>query len=140
MKKSVLILFAILLAGVQFSRAQEQHNGSGKVTIYQDEKMVKLSDLYKEVNQRDPSFDGFRVQIFFDSGNNSKNRATEALETFQEKYSEIKAYLSFKQPYYRIRVGNFRTRSEAIGFQKRIQADYPNAFTVKDRILFSEQD
>jgi hypothetical protein len=80
------------------------------------------------------------LQIFFDSGNNSKNRATDALAAFQEKFPNVTAYLSFKQPNYRIRVGNFRTKSEAIGFQKSIQADYPNAFVVRDKILFSEMD
>jgi hypothetical protein len=140
MKQSVILILVIILTTVQFSFAQENRHSQGKVTVYQDERMTAITERYKDVNRRDPSFDGYRIQIFFDSGNNSKNRATEALSAFQEKYPDVKAYLSFKQPYYRIRVGNFRTKSEAIGFQKKIQGDYPNAFTVKDRILFNETD
>lgn len=140
MNKNLLILLACLLGVAKLTTAQESGTRSGKVTIYQDEKITALALKYKEVNQRDPAFDGYRLQIFFDSGNNSKSRATDALAAFQERYPDVKAYLSFKQPYYRIRVGNFRTKSEAIGFQKKIQADYPNAFVVKDRILFSEMD
>ncbi len=140
MKKTLLLVSAILLVAVNFSTAQDANHKTGKITVVQDEKLTSLTQKYKEVNQRDPSFDGYRLQIFFDSGNNSKNRATDALAAFQEKFPNVKAYLSFKQPNYRIRVGNFRTKSEAIGFQKSIQSDYPNAFVVRDKILFSEMD
>jgi len=140
MNKTFFSVYAIVLLLVNFSFAQNADNKAGKITVIQDNRLTSLTEKYKEVNHRDPSFDGYRLQIFFDSGNNSKNRATDALAAFQEKYPNIKAYLSFKQPNYRIRAGNFRTKSEAIGFQKSIQSDYPNAFVVRDKILFSEMD
>ncbi|HOW30815.1 MAG TPA: SPOR domain-containing protein [Bacteroidales bacterium] len=140
MKPFLFALLISLACCVQVVSAQEQQPVKGKITVYQDERLPLLTQRYKEVNNRDPFFDGFRIQIFFDSGNNSKSKATSALADFQEKHPDIKAYVSFKQPYYRIRIGNFRTKSEAIGFQKKIQADYPNAFIVKDRIAFSEMD
>jgi hypothetical protein len=140
MKKIFVLVCAISGLAVNYSIAQETEHSSGKITVIQDSKLITLTEKYKEVSQEDPSFDGYRLQIFFDSGNNSKNKATDALSSFQEKYPDVKAYLSFKQPNYRIRVGNFRTKSEAYGFKKSIQADYPNAFVVRDKILFSEMD
>ncbi|HPT14059.1 MAG TPA: SPOR domain-containing protein [Bacteroidales bacterium] len=140
MNKTFFSVLAIVLLLVNFSFAQNADHKAGKITVIQDNRLTSLTEKYKEVNRRDPSFDGYRLQIFFDSGNNSKYRATEALTAFQEKYPNVKAYLSFKQPNYRIRAGNFRTKSEAIGFQKSIQSDYPNAFVVRDKILFSEMD
>jgi hypothetical protein len=35
-----------------------------------------------------------------------------------------------------VRVGNFRTKSEALSLQQRIRKNYPNAFIVKDMIQF----
>jgi hypothetical protein len=56
------------------------------------------------------------------------------LSRFSGQYPEIRAYLSFKEPYYRVRVGDFRTRLEAEGFMKSVKTEYPNAFATADKI------
>lgn len=94
----------------------------------------QLVEKHIYLNQHQSTLDGWRVQIFFDSGANSKKRATEILNRFNNQYTDSKAYLSFREPYYRVRVGDFRTRLEAEGFMKTIQAEYPNAFATADKI------
>jgi hypothetical protein len=73
-----------------------------------------------------------------DSGNEALMKAEEAKETFTEKYDHINAYLIFSAPYYRIRVGDFRTRLEAEKFLQKISRNYPNAWVIKDEINFPE--
>lgn len=102
--------------------------------IQQDSRLDSLLILHKRINSLDSLVPGYRVQIFFESGNYSKDLAMETAEKFQEKYTEIGYYLSFSEPYYRIRVGDFRTIIEAKGFLKQIINDYPAAFEVKDKI------
>ena len=80
--------------------------------------------------------DGFRIQIFFDSGNNSKTKAQSIYEEFKAKYPDIGAYLSFKSPNYKVRVGDFRTRLDAQRFLNEIIAEYPSAWIVADMIRF----
>jgi hypothetical protein len=135
-----ILLFVVVafVLGPMHSFAQEASERGGKVEIMQDEQITRLAEQYKKMNLRNPSFDGFRVQIFFDSGNNSKKRAADVLDEFVLKYPACRAFLSFKEPYYRVRVGNFRTLTEAVGFQKKIVASYPNAFPVKEKISFKE--
>lgn len=115
--------------------AQELIPANGNVEVVQDVKISQLADQYRKMSLNNPETDGFRVQIFFDSGNNSKSRATNIQDEFNAVYPEIGSYLSYKEPYYRVRVGNFRTLVEAVGFQKKITADYPNSFPVKDKII-----
>jgi hypothetical protein len=115
--------------------AQELAPAPGKVEIAQDEKITQLSDQYRILNQNKNEIDGYRVQIFFDSGSNSKNKATLFKGEFETSYPGIKTYLSYKEPYYRVRVGNFHSLVEAVGFQKKIDTDYPNSFPVKDKII-----
>jgi len=110
----------------------------GKVEVIQDEKLTKLVEVYKQVNEANQSFDGYRVQVFFDSGSNSKKRASDAMDAFIAKYPSTRVFLSFRAPYYRVRVGSFRTLAEAVGYQKKILADYPNAFPVKEKINFKD--
>jgi hypothetical protein len=105
------------------------------VVVVQDEKIDQLTDQYRKMSLNNPEIDGYRVQIFFDSGSNSKNKAISAKGDFDLGNPEMKSYLSYKEPYYRVRVGNFRTLSEAVGFQKKISSSYPNSFAVKDKIV-----
>ncbi|MEI6061676.1 MAG: SPOR domain-containing protein [Bacteroidota bacterium] len=115
--------------------AQELTPSVGKVEVMQDEKITQLSEQYKKMSENSPETDGFRVQVFFDSGSNSKSKAASLKSEFETAYPGIKSYLSYKEPYYRVRVGDFRTLAEAVGFQKKIAADYPNSFPVKDKIV-----
>jgi len=120
---------------VQELQAQELIPAKGKVEVVQDDKMVQLTEQYRKMSLNNPEIDGYRVQIFFDSGSNSKNKAASVKSTFETSYPGVKSYLSYKEPYYRVRVGNFRTLIEAIGFQKKIAVDFPNSFPVKDEII-----
>lgn len=105
-----------------------------KQIVVADPKIDQLVEKHIFLNLHQSTLDGWRVQIFFDSGTNSKKRATDILNRFNYQYPDSKAYLSFKEPYYRVRVGDFRTRLEAEGFMKMIQAEYPNAFATADKI------
>lgn len=125
----IYILPLFIFFGLQVSAQQ-----SGYVKINADSRVEALMDKYIYLNRHQSTLEGWRVQIFFDSGANSKRRATESLNRFTSKYSGTDAYLSFKEPYYRVRVGDFRTRLEAEGFLQEIYAIYPNAFTVNDKI------
>ena len=128
----VFILFAFNFQGIE---AQVLKPADGKVEIVQDEKIIQLSEQYKKMSLSNPEVDGYRVQIFFDSGSNSKNSAANIKLAFEAVFPETKSYLSYKEPYYRVRVGDFRTLVEAVGFQKKIAVEYPNSFPVKDKIV-----
>lgn len=134
-KNTFCLFFLILIsAKVSFSQVEKK----GNVEIIQDERIGRLVEKHKALNERQSDVDGYRIQIFFDSGNNSKKKASDAMQRFMEKFPETKAYISFKEPYYRVRVGNFRTLIESEGFLKKIQPDYPNGFPVKEKIYFQE--
>jgi len=135
MFRFILIVFAILLFLNHGVTAQVLVASKGNVEIIQDEKISQLTDQYRKMSTNNPEVDGYRVQIFFDSGSNSKNKAASIKTEFETVYPGVKSYLSYKEPYYRVRVGDFRTLTEAVGFQKKIAADFQNSFPVKDNII-----
>ena len=49
-------------------------------------------------------------------------------------------YLIFQEPYYKVRIGDYRTKMEAEKFLNEIEQDYPNAFVVQDEINFPSLD
>lgn len=83
---------------------------------------------------------GFCVQICFESGANSREKAEKARMMFLSKYPNVNAYITFKEPNFRVRVGDFRTRAEARGFRKQILADFPQSFVIKDEIHYPEHN
>lgn len=114
--------------------AQQDDFTEGSLEIIQDERIDWLLLKHSEQSKIDPSIEGFRIQIFFDSGNRSRSKAYEVRDKFSEKYPGQPVYVSFKEPYYRVRVGDFRTRLEAEGFLQKIRPDYPNSFTITEKI------
>jgi hypothetical protein len=110
--------------------------------IIQDTRIDSLVLMHRkamEMNLAHEEHDGivgYRIQIFFDSGNNSKNRAIWVKNQFDSRYSQTPSYIIFGEPYYRIRVGDFRTKLEAEAFLRRISRRYPNAFVILNKIKF----
>ena len=73
---------------------------------------------------------GFRVQIYTGP---SRNEAYAVQARFQRMHSDISTYISYTQPNYRVKVGDFRSRSEAQALMRELRKDFTAVF------LFTEQ-
>lgn len=78
---------------------------------------------------------GYRIQIF---QGNKKQPAREAKSKYISTHSKHKAHEIYQQPYFKVRVGDFRTKLEALKFQKELISKFPNSFIVKDEIEIDE--
>jgi hypothetical protein len=130
----VIVFTVLILLQVTPLFSQEAIKDSGNIRIIQDDKVDLLVSKHIQINQNRKGIDGFRIQIFFDSGNNSKTRAKSIYESFMAKYPDIGTYLTFKTPNYKVRIGDFRTKLDAQRFLNEIIADYPNAWIIEDQI------
>ena len=133
-----VFFLGLFLIGALIGMAQEVEEGH--LNVIQDARVDTLVNKYIMVNEFDPDIDGYRIEIFFESGNQSKNMAIEAKSEFVNKYPEVPSYLLFQPPNYKVRVGDFRTKMEADKFLKEIKNDYPSAFIVEDKIAFPKLD
>ena len=136
MKGKLLLLIALVLGGGLFA----QQNEDGNLKVFQDPRADTLMSKYINVNEIHPVIEGWRIEIFFEAGNYSKKLATEAKSGFVEHYPEVPSYLIFQQPYYKVRVGDYRTKMDAEKFLREIENDYPQAFVVMDEINFPQLD
>lgn len=114
--------------------AQETNQNSSVVIA--DARIDSLVNLHIEHNKRYPVFQGYRIQIIKASGNDALALTEEAKAKFIKKYTGAPVYLTFDEPYYRVRVGDFRTRLEAEKFLKKISRKYPGAWVIQDYINF----
>ena len=112
-----LFLFVVLLSGLLHSLNAQNNVSQGKLEIIQDSRMNLLLEKHIQLNAVIPGvMDGYRIQIFFDSGNESKKRAVDIRVDFLNRFPGIPAYLSFQEPFFKIRTGDFRSKLEADGF------------------------
>jgi len=109
-----------------------------KLNIQCDSKINELLRQQVDQGKKSSTLSGFRLQIYFGSGENAHNSAVRIKTEFLSSYPEVKTYLFFKSPDFIVRVGNFRTKSEALKMQKSLLYKFPNAFIVADDIAFPE--
>ena len=107
---------------------------NGVLHLKQDSRIESLIMKQRDIYANDPTIDGFRVQIFMELGNDALRHADSVKMVFRERYPDIPVYLIFGEPYFRLRVGDFRTRLEAENLYQRLKNEFRNAFVTADRI------
>lgn len=86
------------------------------------------------------TMDGYRVRIFFDNRQTARTESEAALLRFSEGHPGISAYRSYANPYFKVTVGDFRTKSEAMQMLMSIREEFPTAFIVKEKINYPVAD
>jgi hypothetical protein len=115
-----------------------QDNLDGQVTIQADPLIDELVQLHIAYNEEFPILEGYRIQLFMESGNEALSKAEDVKDKFEKRYNKVPAYITFGEPYYRVRVGDFRTRLDAENFLNRINRVYRNAWVTLDIINLPE--
>ena len=81
---------------------------------------------------------GWRIRIYSSNAQTARSVSQTVKEEFEAIYPHIRADISFSNIDYRVMVGDFRTKSEAMRFHKEVTArpQYRSAVLVKDVIEF----
>jgi len=106
---------------------------SGKVEVIKDPRIdtliAKRAELSKSVGIG--QLMGFRVQLY--SGSVRKD-AYNLQARFQQDFPDIRSYVTYNEPNFKLRVGDFRTHMEAERFQEQLKRTYEGTFIVTDKI------
>jgi len=149
MKRVIILLFVLVfISGISVNgktiTRNDQPNAADSLMIWEKlniQSDPKISDLLKQEaaqSKKSRSIGGFRLQIYFGSGEKAHAQAIKIKTEFLSSNPNVKTYLLFKSPDFIVRVGNFRTKSEALKLKKVLLFQYPNAFIVADEIAFPE--
>ena len=79
---------------------------------------------------------GYRVRIFFDNSQNARQRSESVAGAFASAYPGISIYRTYVSPYFKVTVGDFRSRDEAQLFAERLKGWFTSAFLVKEHINY----
>lgn len=106
----------------------------GELNIIASPLLDSILDKKNVYDSYNSGYDGYRVQIFSTSGSNSKSLAYSVAESFDSLNLNIPAFVTFRAPYYRVRVGNFHDKIDADKLLSRLIVKYKASFVVKEFI------
>jgi hypothetical protein len=128
------VLLLVLLFGVQRGLAQTD---TSAVVVVKDPRVDMLVRKQIEINEettRDSrrNMPGFRIQVI-NSPDRTKVFAAKA-KVYQQ-FPDLKPYLLYQAPNYKLKVGNFKTQEEAEEMQKQMAQYFPSGlYIIRDVI------
>lgn len=117
-----IYLFVLLLLGIAPKAFAQE------VQLNEDPKVAQLMRTWVDANRTDPRLEGWRVQIM---ASTDRTQVEQGRNRFRSEYPEVAATSVQEQPYYKLRVGAFRTKQEALMFISTLTG-WSGAYPAKD--------
>lgn len=125
---SILKQFGLAIAVVALGAlctpafAQQNNDAVSLSDLDEDGNNHVTSQSYKITRRVSSISKGYRVQIY--SG--SDREAAKAVKvSFMKRFPAIRSYISYEAPYYKIRVGDFKSRKDALELSRHLSKTYP---------------
>lgn len=107
--------------------------GKGDVVINQSPAIKKMigvrlagTDVEKTDTETFLKIQGFRTQVF--SGNNQRKSKDEAFrkeKEIKERFPDVPTYVTYNAPFWKLRVGDFRSHEEAYHMMRQLVDAFP---------------
>lgn len=129
-----------------FDRLSSRQAGKGVVTVNQSDEIKRLVGARKygknvetTENETFLKIQGFRTQVF--SGNNqrkSKDEAFKKEKEIKELFPDMPTYVTYNAPFWKLRVGDFRSHEEAYRTLRLLMDAFPSyakeMYIVKEEV------
>ncbi len=108
--------------------------GAG-VRINQPRTVRAAFDRYVR-NNAAKQLSGYRIRVFYDNGQNARSQSEGVAGYLRSAYPGHQVYRSFESPNYKVSIGDFRTKEEALRLYNALKGMYPAAFIIKETINY----
>jgi hypothetical protein len=108
---------------------------STSVVVHKDPRIELLMKKQIEINEITTrnsrrSAQGYRIQVI---STNNRTKAMEAKTKIYQRFPELKAYLMYQSPFFKLKVGNFIEREDAESYLQDILQLFPTGvYVVRD--------
>lgn len=108
-----------------------------------DEKNARTESSWEgDGSESSQNIAGFRIQVFSDNNiRTAKGEANAKARNITEAFPRLRTYITYDAPYWRLRVGDFRSRSDAEEVAEEIKRQFPSysreVLVVRDRVNYS---
>jgi hypothetical protein len=121
-------LFLVFVSGMLMNKLHAQ---SQYTQVQSDSRLDSLVEQHIETNKAANGIQGFRVQVFFGS---ERKPAQDAKTKMLQLMPDEEVYLIYQQPYFKVRVGDYRTRLEAEAAYRKLMHEFDKVFVIPDKI------
>jgi hypothetical protein len=127
----------LLLLTLIVTSALVKGQDSASVAVHKDPRIDMLIKKQININEettRDTrrSMAGYRIFVI---NSNDRNKVFAAKAKIYQSYPELKPYLMYQPPFYKLKVGNFKTKEEAEEYRKELSRDFTTGlYIIKDVI------
>lgn len=132
MKHLILLFSGLLIGGL--AMAQDAPIASiGAVKVVKDSRLdllVKKQIYINTLAIRNQQ--GFRVQVI---STNKRTEANDIKARVMQLYPDYRTYLDYQAPYFKVRIGDFKTREEATDLREKISNSFPGGIFVVPAII-----
>ncbi|MBS1761117.1 MAG: SPOR domain-containing protein [Bacteroidetes bacterium] len=131
--KFLLPIIFIFFSAEVFSQTTD----SSSIVIHKDPRLDLLIKKQAEVNrvtglEGKKTDKGYRLLVI---STNSRDEAMEAKTKVYTYFPNMKVYLWYQSPYFRVKAGNFKERGDAENYQRKFNVYFPKGvFVMKDII------
>jgi hypothetical protein len=136
----ILLVFLVVVMKTAFSQENTTSippNQTTAVIVHKDpridilvKKQSSINTAVKKASAR--SMRGYRLMII---NTNKRNEAIDAKTKIYTYFPELKAYLSYQSPYFKLKAGNFKTRDEAEKYRKIMTTMFPKGVFILNDII-----
>jgi len=134
-------IFAIIFFALCASRLAAQDTAS--VVVHKDPridllvaKQIEINDVTTRNSRR--TAPGFRIMVI---SSNNRNAVLDAKTKMYQRFPDLKAYMQYQAPFFKLKVGNFRDRTEAESYLPTIQKLFSGrVYVVLDTIEVNPED
>ena len=137
--RSILFLAPLFFSTILFAQdsSWKKTIDSGSVIVYKDARLDLLVKKQAQINE-ETSRDarkvgkGYRLMII---NTNKRDEAIAAKTKVYTYFPELKAYLIYQSPFFRLKAGNFKTRDEAEKYRKQMAPLFPKGVFIVNDII-----
>jgi len=114
-----------------------RHLDTNSVIVHKDARIDLLIKKQIQINEETSREArrigrGYRLLVI---NTNKRDEAVEAKTKVYTFFPELKSYLIYQSPYFKLKVGNFKERKEAEDYRERLQKYFPKGvFIMNDTI------
>ena len=143
----ILFLLPMSLAAQKDIGVQELMNDdcpwyeANRLIVIEDPAIDTLVSRHIIANAAKDGVDGWRIQIYRGGHRTANEDSNKVRAKFMEDFPNISTYRIFDRPnWFKVKVGDFRTREEAAEVYFDILKKYPDAYLIRDVIAYSNPE
>ena len=149
--KRILLIFALLTVSIAASAQLDSLTRASMDTTLVGRDIMSLVGSKVNVSQSSAvrnalnnyirsnsgkKIQGYRIRVYYDNTPQARTRSESIAAYVRTQFPDNGVYRTFEAPNYKVTVGDFRSKEEALKIYMTLKGIYPTAYIIKENINY----